>query len=364
MKRNDQLEKFIAIPSIATNHAALQQAIDFITHILAQHPGITVEHFRVQGKPSLLAYFGHRRLERFRVLFNAHVDVVPGKPAQFKPTIKGDLLYGRGALDMKAAALIMTETFCKLAPRLPYPLALQVVSDEEVGGLHGTAHQITQGVRPDFVICGEFTPEGTICNESKGICSVDVQYTGRTAHSAYPWDGVNAIVAAQQFIDRLLQEIPIPPNPIWRTTANIATMTTSNTIRNQVPDNATVGVDIRYIPEDARFTTEESALKYLQTLAPNTVISLVQYVPSHFASPTHPDVQLLASAVQTVTGKPTECIRKPGSADVRYYSAAGVPAVAFGVQGAGPHTDTEYVQLTSLQRYADSLQTFLQMLKV
>ncbi len=35
-----------------------------------------------------------------------HLDVVEAKPEQFKPYEKGDKLYGRGAIDMKAASAV------------------------------------------------------------------------------------------------------------------------------------------------------------------------------------------------------------------------------------------------------------------
>ena len=58
----------------------------------------------------------------------------------------GDRLYARGAQDMKVSALVQAQVFRELAARLPYPLALQLVADEEVGGRDGTLHQLEQGV--------------------------------------------------------------------------------------------------------------------------------------------------------------------------------------------------------------------------
>src|SRR5436190_16873322 len=35
------------------------------------------------------------------VVLHGHLDVVPGRPEQFTPSVVGDRLYGRGAYDMK-----------------------------------------------------------------------------------------------------------------------------------------------------------------------------------------------------------------------------------------------------------------------
>ena len=37
------------------------------------------------------------------MLLHGHIDVVPGRPEQFHPTLDGDRLIGRGSYDMKGA---------------------------------------------------------------------------------------------------------------------------------------------------------------------------------------------------------------------------------------------------------------------
>jgi len=89
------------------------------------------------SRSSPLIYLGAKR-PRFQVILNAHLDVVPAQPDQFRPRREGDRLYARGAQDMKVAALVEAQVFRELAAELPYPLALQLVTDEEVGGRDGT----------------------------------------------------------------------------------------------------------------------------------------------------------------------------------------------------------------------------------
>jgi len=43
------------------------------------------------------------------------------------------------------------------AEELKYPIALQIVTDEEVGGFHGTKFQVENGVNAEFVIATEPT---------------------------------------------------------------------------------------------------------------------------------------------------------------------------------------------------------------
>ena len=79
---------------------------------------------------------------------------------------------------------------------LPYPLALQLVTDEEVGGRNGTLHQIEQGVRGEFVIIGEHSGLG-IVTDSKGMITATLRAAGRSGHSAYPWHGDNEVISAK-----------------------------------------------------------------------------------------------------------------------------------------------------------------------
>lgn len=353
-------KQLIRIPSTAENPASLHEALDIIAKQLQAQPNIAVERFESNDKPSLLAYIGTKRPTKFRVLLNGHIDVVPGKKEQFTPTIRNGRLYGRGALDMKTAALALTQVFMQTANELPYALGLQIVTDEETGGEHGTEYQLRQGVDADLAVTGEATPLGAICNESRGFCWVEIDFHGVTAHGAYPWNGSNAILLAQEFIRKLGKAIPTPKSAEWCTTVNVATISSSNITFNRVPGYATVGVDIRYIAGDKRFASSRAAKDFLQSLVPkNSTIRLQKFEPSHFADPRSSDLQALAKAVSKATAKPATFICKHGAADIRFFSQRNIPGVSIGLQGEGLHSDGEYVEIDSIERYVTTLATFL-----
>jgi len=359
MKSLEITKQLITTASTSDNSAALHEALDILAKQLATNPRITIERFESNGKPSLLAYVGKKRPAKFRVLLNGHLDVVPGKPEQFIPAIKDERLYGRGALDMKAAAAVLTQVFIETADKLPYPLGLQLVTDEEIGGENGTAYQLSRGVDAQLAIAGESTPLGAICNESRGFCWAEIDFKGTAAHSAYPWNGTNAILLAQEFTQKLLTAIPTPPRDEWCTTANIATISTSNTTFNRVPDQARVSVDIRFIANDKRLASRQSATDFLQQLAQGSAVHIQKLEASHFADPESSDARGLARAVSKTVGKPAQFIRKHGAADVRFFSQRGIPAFTLGVQGEGQHSDDEYVEIASIERYLATLTQFL-----
>ncbi|MCA2214279.1 M20 family metallopeptidase [Jidongwangia harbinensis] len=356
----DRAHDLIAIRSTADRPADLRSALG---HVLgAVGPGFTVEHFESRGKPSALVYAGPTR-PPFRVILNAHLDVVPAEDRQFRARRDGDRLYGRGAQDMKVAALVMADVFATLAPDLPYPLGLQLVTDEEVGGVDGTGHQVAAGVTAGFVVIGEHSRLRVVA-ESKGLLQVRLRAGGVAAHAAYPWLGDNALRTLTAAIDGILRRHPVPAGEQWTTTVNVARIGTGNRAVNQVPADATAWLDIRFPPEDEAFAgrTPDEIVAHLGALGGERVTVTVEaFAPPHRADPAGAEVRLLRDAARAA-GYSGDLLRKHGAADGRFYSAAGVDAVIFGPGGDGQHGPDEYLAIATVRPYHDALAGFLRRL--
>src|SRR5262249_47422769 len=162
----------LAVPSTADRPDDLRRALEYVVDFVG--PGFIVERFESGSKPSALIYVGAGPRPRFRVILNGHLDVVPGDPGQFQPRPDGQRLYARGAQDMKVSALALAQVFRDLAAGLPYPMALQLVTDEELGGHNGTRYQLEQGVIGDFVIVGEYSGLDIVA-DSKGLLHAKLQ---------------------------------------------------------------------------------------------------------------------------------------------------------------------------------------------
>jgi succinyl-diaminopimelate desuccinylase len=351
----DRLAELIAIRSTADRPGELARALDLV--IGEAGPGFAVRRFESHGKPSALLHPAGGG-DELRVILNAHLDVVPAPDEQFAPRRDGDRLYGRGAHDMKAAALVMTSVFRAVAARLAYPIGLQLVTDEEVGGPDGTGHQLARGVRAGFVVIGEQSGLKVV-NESKGICHARLAATGLAAHAAYPWLGENAVLALTAGVGRLLERYPVPAAEAWATTVNVARIATPNHAFNQVPAAAEAWLDIRYPPADPDFEgrTRAEVAAHLGKVTGLTA-TVAELGPPHFADPAGPGVVGLRAAARSV-GHSGDLLRKHGAADGRYYHALGIDAVIFGPGGDGQHGPAEYVDLTTLMPYHDALVTFL-----
>lgn len=74
--------------------------------------GVTTKTYELNNKLMLVAEIGKGEET---IIWNGHIDVVPGSPEQFEPKIEEDRLYGRGSADMKAGVAAMMEAFSILS---------------------------------------------------------------------------------------------------------------------------------------------------------------------------------------------------------------------------------------------------------
>jgi succinyl-diaminopimelate desuccinylase len=349
--------ELLAVRSTADRPGDLHKALDFVVDFVG--PGFTVERFESGAKPSVLMYRGAQR-PHFQIILNAHLDVVPAAAAQFRPRREGDRLYARGAQDMKVSALVQAQVFRELASALPYPLALQLVTDEEVGGRNGTLHQIQQDVSGEFVIIGEHSGL-RIVTDSKGMITATLRAVGRSGHAAYPWRGDNALIKLQASLASLLAAYPPATEEAWRTTINLARIQTPNQARNQIPALAEAWLDIRYPPDDTNLNgkTVPQIAAYLASFCEPGVTPVIEHAdPPHHASQHRPEIRSLQQAV-TGQGYRADFLRKHGAADGRFYYQQGTDAIIFGIGGDGLHGPDEYADLTTIAPYHRALTEFL-----
>jgi succinyl-diaminopimelate desuccinylase len=154
------------------------------------------------GRPNLLATLGPAAgADRPGLLFLGHSDVVPAGPGWTRPPFRAAVdrgrLYGRGAADMKGGLAAVLGALAALrragtGPSGPVTLACTVDEEEQGTGIRALA-----GLPYRYRGCVVAEPTGletvTAC---RGDSYLELQVTGRPAHSGRPADGRNAILAA------------------------------------------------------------------------------------------------------------------------------------------------------------------------
>lgn len=345
-------EQLIAIDTSAP--VGLERAIDFVAGWLDARE-VPVREVRVGDRRCLLARVGDGPAH---VLFNGHLDVVPGHPGQFAPERREGRLYGRGAYDMKAALAAMMIATAELArDRVDgVALDLMIVPDEERGepGANCSEALVRDGLRADFVICGEPT-DMQVGIQAKGVLLLCLHVPGTAAHGSTPWLGENAVIRAFE-IYRRVGELPFMsassemfPSP----SVNLGRIEGGEAL-NSVPDMCRLWLDIRCLPEQDR--TEIVA--QIQAIDPQARIELILNKAAARVPSTHPHVATLVEVARAAD--PTaRAVGRDGSSDAIPFLEVGVPAVEFGPVGAGHHGPDEYVEIASLQPYRESLVAFV-----
>lgn len=189
--------------------------------------------------------------------FTGHMDTVPlgakgWRVDPFAGEMDGDKLYGRGASDMKSGIAAMVNA-CLVAAEIPArraDLTLILTAGEETGS-EGAAHLQKHGNLPGecgALVVGEPTSNYPLVGH-KGSLWLELRTSGVTAHGSMPEKGVNAIYKAVDAVAKLRAfQFDAPPHAVLGApTLNVGTISGGLNI-NSVPDQATVGVDIRTIP--------------------------------------------------------------------------------------------------------------------
>ncbi len=345
-------KKFVSIKSFDGNSTGLNEVLDLALSYLQDYK---IERFEREGIPSALVYNTATRPKKFKVLFNVHLDVVPGLEENYIPKIKNGRLYGVGSMDMKGNAAAAILLFKELAKDLNYPVAVQLVTDEEVGGFNGTKLQVEKGARADFVIATEPT-NFDIVHKAKGVFWVKILANGVTAHGAYPWRGDNAIWKINTFLNNLKKKFPIPKKEVWATTVNLSKVETTNNSINKIPSDCAASLDIRFVEEDKK--TIEAQIKNLAKEL-KLKLEVVEKEPPMFTAKDNKYLVELAKAT-TKNIKNKAILRGAnGTSDARHFADVGCPGVEFGPIGGGIGSDEEWVDIKSLKTYSDILKDFL-----
>src|SRR5581483_12453815 len=119
-----------------SQHDALVAAAGFVKGWLESRE-IEVSDYEHNGLPVLVAEVGPGSRGSAAaepdvpcVVFHGHLDVVPGRPEQFRPRIEGDRLIGRGAYDMKGGLAAMMCALKDLADQDRVRVRFVCVPDE------------------------------------------------------------------------------------------------------------------------------------------------------------------------------------------------------------------------------------------
>ncbi len=292
--------------------------------------------------------------------FAGHLDVVPPgdgwESDPFEPTERGDLLYGRGAVDMKGAIASMVAAVSDV-PQEAGTISFIITGDEEGPALHGTRALIdymdAEGVRPDLCLVGEPTSVKRLGDMMKigrrGSVNIWLTVDGTQGHVAYPHLADNPIPKLVAMLAEL-NALMLDTGTDWFQPSNleITDLEVGNVAHNVIPAHAKARISIRFNDLHSGLTLSErvSAIAEKHGGRAMPIISGEPFLtaPGAFS-------KMLAAAVEAETGIKPEASTSGGTSDARFLRSL-CPVIEFGLCNATMHKRDEAVAIPDLDTLA------------
>src|SRR3954471_6591550 len=230
--------------------------------------------------------FSTPRTGRPLVLLAGHLDTVPAQ-GNLPGRIEDGWVVGLGASDMKGGDAVMVElaNWAAGGPALACDLAFLFFVREELPGPESALPRVFAEaplvLESDLVVMLEPT-DGAIHAGCLGNLNATMTFRGESAHSARPWQGVNAIALA---VEGLAPVVAVPPLEVEVGGLTFVEVLSATRIQggvadNVVPDRVDVRLNYCYAPN----RTPEQAEARLRELAGADVEVTTNSPPAHVAA--------------------------------------------------------------------------------
>lgn len=290
--------------------------------------------------------------------FAGHVDVVPPGPGwstdPFTPQIRGALLYGRGAVDMKGAIASFVAA-CATIEQRQGTISLIITGDEEGPARFGTVALIEwmnqRKLRPDMILVGEPTSVhrlgDTIKIGRRGSVNMWIEISGTQGHVAYPHLADNPLTSLGRLIVAL-KEMELDQGSEWFDPSNleITEVDGSNGATNIIPGKARLRLNIRFNDLHRGDDLIARVRQITEDVAPGATVEAI-ISGEAFRSPPGRYPDLVVEAVRAETGITPELSTSGGTSDARFLIQLA-PVVELGLVNATMHKLDEAVAIEDL----------------
>lgn len=288
--------------------------------------------------------------------FAGHLDVVP--PGEgwasdpFTPQVRGELLHGRGAVDMKGAIAAMVAAVADV-PAEAGTISFIITGDEEGPALHGTRalidYMAAEGYQPDLCLVGEPTSVHRLGDMVKigrrGSVNIFIDVEGTQGHVAYPHLADNPLPKLVAILTEL-DELTLDTGTKWFQPSNleITDINVGNKAHNVIPAQGSARISIRFNDLHTGHSLSERVMAIAEKHGGRArpVISGEPFLtePGAFSA-------LVAAALEAETGIAPELSTTGGTSDARFLRAV-CPVIEFGLCNATMHKRDEAAAIPDL----------------
>jgi len=307
-------------------------------------------------------------------LLESHVDTVPADewlPTAFLPRQSGKRVFGRGACDDKGCLTSMILAMLAIlesGKKPPLTVVLLAAGDEELNQC-GIQEFVSSNPPLARAIVGEPTQLLPVL-QHKGTIRWDIVITGRSAHSAQPELGIDAIQGAWH-VCQALKEYQVKLRAQYQSefmTGPTVTVTTirGGRTRNAIADDCVLSLDFRVIPGMNPARSRDHLIAHLESLLRDHSTPLGQLgvgvchrepqiaTPALKTSPDDPFSQIVLRECREFLNRPDlEFIAAPYCTDAAWVSDR-CPTLVLGPGSiAQAHTVDEWIDLDEVVQCAE-----------
>lgn len=343
----ETLAWLVDTPSVTGNEGRIATAV--AERMLASWPMPAVTRIgnslvvgEATGRP-LIALYGH-------------LDTVP-EQGNGTARIEGDRMFGLGTSDMKAGVAVMIHLLESEAVRGGKYDVVGVFYDKEEGpaldnGLEDVLDRADwlAGAQLSIVLEPTDLRLELGCN---GALQADVIFRGKSAHSARPWLGENAITKAGDWLAAMARRQPEQVVIDGLEYYEVFSITRANggIANNVIPPEFALNLNHRFPPI---YDVAEAEARLREVAAAADEVVIKDRAPSGAV----PEGNELVGELERITGATRAA--KQGWTDVARLTARGIPAVNYGPgEVALAHQVAESVPLRNLDESLEALSTFL-----
>lgn len=300
------------------------------------------------------------------LIFDAHFDTVSvdGMTIDpFAPEIRDNKMFGRGSCDTKAgmAGMMMALKHVSQSDEPPINVWVTTTIDEEYS-FQGIRHLAAQGVRADGAVIAEPTQLDTIIAH-KGCIRWGITTHGRSAHSAKPQLGINAVSKMMKLIQaietKILPRYEAKRHPLLGTPTLNVGMIQGGIQVNLVPERCEIQIDRRTLPGEAAADILADFQEVVNELtrqdpdfravieAPFLEDSCLETLPSAVI------VGVTEAVCQSVIGR-SQLQGVPYATNASKLSRIGIPSLVIGPGNIDQaHTAVEFVDIDQVRQAAE-----------
>jgi len=260
----------------------------------------------------------------------------------FTPEIRGGLLHGRGAVDMKGGIAAFVAACAGVQNE--GTLSLIITGDEEGPATYGTpalmAWMAERDIRPDMILIGEPTSEDRLGDIVKigrrGSVNMWITIPGVQGHVAYPHRADNPAPKAARVIEALeALHLDDGSESFQPSNLEITAIETSSKATNVIPGAAIVQLNVRFNNLQRGADLVELVRRTADEAAPGATVE-ARISGEAFLTPAGPIYEIVSAAIEAETGLSPRLSTHGGTSDGRFLIAL-CPVVDFGLPNATMH---------------------------